>query len=302
MSDAPAVTIVVPTRNRSALLAETLASLLDHDYTGDLTVLVVFDQSTPDPGLVLDRPGRRVRAIANSRTPGAAGARNTGILAARTELVALCDDTDLWLPGKLNAQVPLFDDPATELVGCGLRLFTEDTRFDRAVASTRVSEANLLNGHLPALHPSGFVLRRSAAVDGFGLFSEDIPGSYGEDYEFLLRAAASSPVRNLPTIGVAIRMHKESYFSAADNGPVIAEAGRWLLDRYPFPRAGYAHWAGKVAFAEAVSGARGAAVRWAGRTMLRRPYDPRAALALAVATGVPPRFVLRQLDRMGRGL
>ena len=61
-----------------------------------------------------------------------------------------------------------------------------------------VHERDLLHGHIPQLHPSGFVVRRTAMVDGFGLFSEEIPGSYGEDYELLLRAAARTPDRSGP--------------------------------------------------------------------------------------------------------
>ena len=43
--------------------------------------------------------------LANWRTPGLAGARNTGILALDTELVAFCDDDDTWAPDKLRRQV-----------------------------------------------------------------------------------------------------------------------------------------------------------------------------------------------------
>jgi glycosyltransferase involved in cell wall biosynthesis len=299
----PSVTVVIPTRDRPELLRETLAAIRDHDYPGELRSIVVFDQSETDDSVASDKPGREVVAIANRRTLGAAGARNTGILAAETELVACCDDTDLWLPGKLRAQAEVLRaDPEAEFVTCGLRLFNDTMSFDRLLKSRLVSHADLLKGHLPQLHPSGFVARRAAVVDGFGPFDETIPGSYGEDYELLLRATARTPIRNLPTIGVAIRWHKQSYFGVVDNAPTISAAAQWLLRRYEFPAAGYAHWAGKVAFAEAARGARGSALRWAGRTMARRPWDPRAVLAIMVALGVPARFILRQLDRVGHGV
>lgn len=262
--------------------------------------MVVFDQS--EPIAELSAPG--VEVVANTRTPGAAGARNTGVLCASTELVAFCDDTDLWLPGKLKTQVDLMrTDPETEFVCCGVRLFSDSMSQDRCFPARLVHERDLLHGHIPQLHPSGFVVRRSAMVDGFGLFSEEIPGSYGEDYELLLRAAASTPIRNVPGAGVAVRWHEQSYFSAAEASDVIAAAGQWLLRRYPaMSRAGYAHWAGKVAMAEAIGGRRGSAARWAWRTLLRRPGDPRATLALAMAAGVPQTLVLAVLHRMGRGL
>lgn len=300
----PSVTVVIPTRDRPELLRETLGAIRDHDYPGELRSIVVFDQSEPDDGVASDKPGREVLAIANERTPGAAGARNTGFLAARTELVACCDDTDLWLPGKLRAQAAVLrDDPEAEFVTCGLRLFNDTMSIDRSLKRGLVRRADLLKGHLPQLHPSGFVVRRAAMVDGFGLFDETIPGSYGEDYELLLRASARTPIRNLQMVGVKIRWHKQSYFGVVKNAPTISAAGQWLLRRYPeFTAAGYAHWAGKVAFAEATRGARGSGLRWAAKTMARRPLDPRAVLSILVALGVPAEFIMRRLDRAGHGI
>jgi glycosyltransferase involved in cell wall biosynthesis len=300
----PAVSVVIPTRDRPELLRETLTSIREHDYPGELRAIVVFDQSEPDDSVASDKPGREVQPLANRRTPGAAGARNTGVLAATTELVGFCDDTDLWLPGKLREQVTVLrDDPEAEFVTCGLRLFNDEMSIDRSLKLDLVSRADLLKGHMPQLHPTGFLARRAAIVDGFGLFDETIPGSYGEDYEFLLRATARTPIRNLRSVAVGIRWHKQSYFGLVKNAPTVSAASQWLLAKYPeFPAAGYAHWAGKVAFAEATRGARGPALRWAGRTMLRRPLDPRAGLAIMVALGVPPSFILRQLDRVGHGV
>ena len=93
----PSIGVVVPTRNRPGLLRRTLAAIAAQDYPGPVSTVVVYDQSTPEAGL----PASRV--LTNSRTPGLAGARNTGILALDTdgldtELVAFCDDDDEWAP------------------------------------------------------------------------------------------------------------------------------------------------------------------------------------------------------------
>ncbi|GAB3653320.1 hypothetical protein GCM10027589_11400 [Actinocorallia lasiicapitis] len=295
----PSVSVVIPTRDRPELLAETLEAVFAQDYPGAITAIVVFDQSEISLLAGSDDPQRSIKVIRNSRTPGAAGARNSGVLAAETELVAFCDDTDLFLPGKLKIQVEVLqDDPEAEIVCCGLRLFGPELEIDRTIPLTHVTEQDLLHGHMPQLHPSGILMRREAGW----LFDEEIPGSYGEDYEFLLRAAGRRPVRNLPVVGVAIRWHKGSYFSVLQNAPLISSAVQWLLGKYDFPRAGYAHWAGKVAFAEAVQKHRVEALRWSWRTMRRRPLDARALLATVVALGVPPSFIMKVLDRMGRGV
>jgi len=300
MSDRPSVSVVIPTRDRPELLRETLDSIREQDYPGELRCIVVFDRNEPDVSLVSHDPLRPVEVLPNTRTPGAAGARNSGVLACGTDLVGFCDDTDLFLAGKVAAQVAVLEEePETEVVCCGLRLFGPGIdEIDRRVPRPRVTREELLKGHKPQLHPSALLMRRSAGL----LFDEDIPGSYGEDYEFLLRAAARAPIRQIPSAGLGLRWHQGSYFSVLDNAPVISEAARWLLGRYDFPRAGRAHWGGKVAFAEAVRGRRGTALRWVGRTMLARPLDFRALLALAVVAGVPAPFIMRTLSRIGRGI
>ncbi len=300
MSDWPSVCVVIPTRDRPELLRETLTSIRDQDYPGELRSIVVFDRGDPDPSLAGGDPMRPVEVLRNARTPGAAGARNTGILAAATDLVGFCDDTDLFLEGKVSAQVAVLrDEPETEVVCCGLRLFGPGIEeIDRRVPRPRVTREELLRGHKPQLHPSALLLRRSAGL----LFDEEIPGSYGEDYEFLLRAAERAPIRQIPLHGLGLRWHQESYFSVLDTAPLISAAVQWLLRKYEFPRSGYAHWAGKVAFAEAVRRDHGSALRWIGRTMRARPLDARALLALAVVAGVPAPFIMRVLNRMGRGI
>jgi glycosyltransferase involved in cell wall biosynthesis len=243
--------------------------------------------------------------MTNHRTSGLAGARNSGILATDSELVAFCDDDDSWLPGKLRRQVQaLLADPSASLVACGIRVAYDDRTVDRLLSSRSIGLHDLLRSRLTELHPSTFVMRTEAVRDGFGLVDEQIPGSYGEDYEFLLRAAKHGTIANVPEVLVNVLWHKKSYFSS--RWETISTALTWLLDRYPefrtVPR-GHARVAGQVAFAEAASGHRVAAVRWATRTLRSNPREPRAYLALTVATGaVKADQVLRQLHRRGRGL
>ncbi|MBO4205310.1 glycosyltransferase family 2 protein [Micromonospora echinofusca] len=305
MTNLPSVTAVVPTRDRPELLRAALDAILSQEYAGRVDVVVVYDQSTPDLTLELDTPERGVRVITNTRTPGLAGARNTGILAATGDLVAFCDDDDEWLPGKLAAQVAaLTAEPEGEFVSCGIRVSYDDRNVDRVLPRTRVPLSALLRDRHTELHPSTFLIRRGPLVDGIGLVDEEIPGSYAEDYEFLLRAARRVPLVNLTVPYVVVRWHKRSYF--AQRWETISTALQWLLGRYPefatVPH-GEARVAGQIAFAQAAMGNRRDAVRWARRTLARNPREPRAYLALAVATrAVHPDRVLRTLHKRGRGI
>ena len=79
----PAVSVVVPTRHRPELLLHAVTSILGQSYPGKLECLVVFDQSEPAAAPLGEIPaGRQLRVLANTRTPGLAGARNAGITAA----------------------------------------------------------------------------------------------------------------------------------------------------------------------------------------------------------------------------
>ena len=77
----PSVSVVVATRDRPELLRATLRAVLTQDYPGDVDVIVVYDHSEPEAGLLDDFPGSPIDVITNMRTPGLAGARNSGVLA-----------------------------------------------------------------------------------------------------------------------------------------------------------------------------------------------------------------------------
>ena len=298
MSAYPSVDVVIPTRDRPELLRRAIDAVHAQEYAGEVRIIVVFEQREPDPGL-------GVTAITNTRTPGLAGARNSGILASDGDLVAFCDDDDQWLPGKLAAQVAaLRAAPTAVLACCGIRVRYGDTTVDRSLARPEVTLPELLRSRLMELHPSTFLFRRDALLGPVGLVAEDIPGSYAEDYELLLRAARAGTIRYLGEIGVEVLWHRRSYFTA--RWDTITAALMWLLERYPefadVPP-GRARLEGQIAFARAATGHRRDAVRWARRTLRSNPREARAYLALAVASGaVSADRVLGALHRRGRGI
>lgn len=304
--DCPAVSVVVPTRDRPQLLRAAIRAIRAQDYAGPIETLVVYDRSEPDPSLASAAdPGRRVRVLRNQRTPGLAGARNSGVLAASGQLIAFCDDDDEWLPGKLRAQVAaLAARPDAYLVSCGIRVSYGGRVVERILRRESVPLAALLRDRMTELHPSTFVIRAEALRAGCALVDEEIPGSYAEDYELLLRVARHAPLVNIATPYVLVRWHRDSYF--AGRWETIAAALQWLLRRYPefasVPR-GEARIAGQIAFARAACGDRRDALRWARRTLTRNVREPRGWLALAVAGRLlRAEVLLRLAHRYGRGI
>jgi glucosyl-dolichyl phosphate glucuronosyltransferase len=89
------ISVVVPTHNRSRLLAKTLESLIDQRAASvRYEVLVVDNNSSDDTRGVVETFIQRwtaVRYLFEPR-PGVSHARNTGIAAARAPIVAFIDD------------------------------------------------------------------------------------------------------------------------------------------------------------------------------------------------------------------
>lgn len=305
-ADGALVSVVIPTHGRPALLAETLATILDQDYAGPLEILVVHDREEADHSLArLSRPGREVRPMVNTRTGGLCGARNTGVLTSRGTFVASCDDDDLWHPSKVRLQVErLRDDPSLLAVGAGIRLLMgSQADVEWRPAEEVVTHERLLRNRVKELHSSTLMMRREA-FDRAGLYDEELPHGYGEDYDWLLRATLVGSVGVVPEILADIRKDVPSWFR--DRWINTATALEYLLAKHPDfgqARRGHARILGQIAYARAAAGQRGQAARIAGRALRRHPVAPHAWLALAVAgPGTDHQRLLSMARRFGRGL
>jgi len=301
----PLVSVVVPTRDRPAQLERAVAAVLGQDYPGEIECVVVFDQSPPElpEGLTIVR-GRSLRAVRNRRTPGLAGARNTGITAARGQLIAYCDDDDEWLPGKLSAQVgDLAGESGASVATCGIIAVSGHRERARVLAQRLVTRDMLLRSRVMEAHSSTLVIRREV-FDRVGLVAEDIPGSYAEDYDWLLRASADAPLLVTQRPLVRICMHPGSYFSG--RCATIVEANRYLIRQHPDLAAeptGMARIYGRLAIAEAGLGHRKRACRYALHSLRLRPNQCRAFVALAISARlVTVDHAIRIANAFGRGL
>lgn len=301
----PLVSVVIPTHGRPELLRQTLATIVEQDYPGPMEILVVHDGEEADPLLhELSRPGREVRTTVNLRTRGLCGARNTGVLASHGTFVASCDDDDLWDPSKVRKQVQrLGEDPTLIVVGTGIRLLMgAQADVEWCSGEDVISRERLLQNRVKELHSSNLMIRRSA-FDRTGLYDEELPHGYGEDYDWLLRASTVGRIGVVQETLADIRKDIPSWFR--DRWINTATALEYLLEKHPdlgVHRRGHARILGQIAYARAAAGERGAAARLAGRALYRHPAVPHAWLALAVAGPADHRRLLAMARRLGRGL
>ncbi len=298
----PSVGVVVPTRGRDQELRAAVAGVLNQDYPGEVRLAVVADGVEPPLELGADH---RVELLVNTRTPGLAGTRNTGTLALETDLIAFCDDDDVWERGKLRAQVAaLGRAPAAEMASCGIAVQYGDRSRERLIGRDAVTYEELLRLRMVMVHSSTYLFKRDALLAGIGLSDETIPHGQNEDWDLALRAARRGPIAFVDQPLVQVCWGRSSYF--AHEWQSRADGLLWMLRQHPeivASRAAAGRVYGQLAFAYACLGQRGEAWRWIRRAVRRNWHERRVPFALAVACGLlSGDAVLHVLHSMGHGI
>lgn len=110
------VSVIIPTYNREAVLPRAIRSVLSQDYT-NIEVIVVDDCSTDGTQTVMSQfNDPRIRLITHEQNRGAGATRNTGIQAAKGEIIAFQDSDDEWLDGKLTRQIEVLESAGSDCV------------------------------------------------------------------------------------------------------------------------------------------------------------------------------------------
>lgn len=111
----PLVSVVLPTFNRSHLIARAIKSVLNQTYR-NLELIIVDDGSTDaTQATVSDISDDRLRYIRLEHNVGANAARNIGISNAVGEYIAFQDSDDEWRPQKLLVQISAINDSGSQV-------------------------------------------------------------------------------------------------------------------------------------------------------------------------------------------
>jgi hypothetical protein len=153
------------------------------------------------------------------------------------------------------------------------------------------------------VHSSTILVRRSTWAAA-GEVDEDIPGGYSEDYEWLLRVAAHSPIAVCRQALVIVDWHGGSFYFG--RWATIVEAQRYLIRKHPElarSRAGLARIRGQIAFALASGNRRTEAIRELAAVIRLNPREKRVLVVVPVILGlVTGERVLRMAQKRGKGV
>jgi len=222
-SQAPDISVIIPTRNRASLLLETLAALEDQTAPRHRFEVVVVDDGSTD-GTAEQIAARqiplRLRVIKNGGE-GVAAARNAGAAAARGRVLLFVDDDVLPMPTLVSAHLAQHN-AATPTVVIGL-LAPSDGSHQPAWARW---EADRLNHHYRAmgrglrppagrrLYSGNFSVDRQLFLDCGG-FDTTMPRAEDVDLGYRLEAAGARFVHCPEAAGTHRGLHDFVHWQAS---------------------------------------------------------------------------------------
>jgi glycosyltransferase involved in cell wall biosynthesis len=237
--DRAAISVVCATYCGAATIDEQLASLVDQARR-PAELVVVDDASEDDTVSRLERFASTapfdVRIIRHEHNQGPVAAFSRGLAEARGQLVAFCDQDDVWYPNRLAAGIAAIErlprpalvfSPA-DVVGSRLEPTGRRTLDARAVARFRRSD------------PFHTLMRQNLATGMTTLFDIElrdvvlpIPETWLHDSWLSPVAAAVGWVDVVPEPLVAYRQHENNY---------LGLSGRSISERFAVVEAqGLAH-------------------------------------------------------------
>jgi glycosyltransferase involved in cell wall biosynthesis len=269
---APAISIVLPARNREALVARAIESVLCQSF-GDFELLLVDDHSTDRTRAVFERyvSDGRVRVTSSPRS-GAAAARNHGLDLASGRLIAFQDSDDEWAGGKLETAVDALDRaPASSVFYSDMARVRSDgsvvpIRAPQHVTRGVVVSEETLDYQVRAIGIGSAVIRREC-FDVIGGFDERL--ARFSDLDLFIRLSAHFDFVHEPALLVDYHATR----GISTDGAALVAARRYLLRKYRHRLRGHhvAYQYVLLARALADNGQSFLAKRYAARAVLASP-------------------------------
>lgn len=268
----PLVTILIPVYNGEAYIAQAVDSALAQDHPHK-EIIVINDGSTDGSMAILARYGAAIRVI-DQVNGGPPRARNVGLRAAQGDYIAFLDADDIWLPGKISAQVAHME--ACPEVGACYTAWHVWPADEDGVFRPPAFASRPLQGVAADPKRSGWiydrllfdcelltttVMLRTTVARAVGEFNEKYWN--GDDYDYWLRISQVGQISRLDAVGALYRVVQGSVsrkprpvnfelvviegalarfgLRAPQGGAADAAAMQRRLDHLVF-QYGYSHW------------------------------------------------------------
>ena len=197
----PAVSVVMPTRNRASVIGEAIASVQAQSFT-DWELIIVDDGSSDgtDGTIASFLSDPRIRYVAQEFS-GHSAARNRALRQARGTLVAYLDSDNLWYPNFLAAAVTVLRAyPDCDCI-YGALVSKEHVEPPRTILFERFDRGRLLRENYVDLNT---LVHRRTLTETHGGFDESLDRLV--DWDLLLRFTQDKPARRVPVLAAHYRI------------------------------------------------------------------------------------------------
>jgi len=228
--DNPSVSIVVPNYNYARFLPDALDSALSQDGP-DCEVVVVDDRSSDGSKDVIDAYRENVVSCFHIRNGGHAAAFNTGLAAAKGDVVLFLDADDYLYPDAARTVVDAFD-ADTAQVQFRLDMVDEERHSMDVYPAPEVPLDDgdvvpklLESGRYRTTVTSGLAFRREALESVFPIPEEDF--RQGADGYLATVVPFHGAVKSIDRCLGAYRQHGANHSSFHDR---LGERARWRVE------------------------------------------------------------------------
>ncbi|HST18005.1 MAG TPA: glycosyltransferase [Gaiellaceae bacterium] len=213
-AERPLVSVLMASYNSERWIEESIESVLAQTYPN--VELIVADDASADATRKIVRRYRseRVRLLEFNERAGPTRRRNDALDESRGPLLAWADHDDVWLPEKLEKQVPVLEGrPEVGLVYTGFEAFDSETgatlpwRDERLEAEGQVLSELFVNG---CFVPSITVVFRRSAMTRRDLRFREAHFSFGDDYFLWLVLSLDWEFARVNEVLVRYRRHGEN--------------------------------------------------------------------------------------------
>ena len=205
----PIVSVIMNCFNGEKYLREAIESVYIQIYT-NWEIIFWDNASTDQSAEIAKNYDDRLRYFKGEKTVTLGCARNLAIEQAKGEYIAFLDCDDIWLPEKLERQIPLFKNSQVGLVYCDViqfnhRGYAKPKYGKYSPPQGEVFEAILMNNFLCM----STVVLRSEVMKKYQEWFDPL-FTVIEDTDLFVRVSRNWEVAYVPFLGCKYRMHENS--------------------------------------------------------------------------------------------